>query len=388
MRRHAEPPPAPAASPPLLPVQRPQLPPPEAIFDYYRASVDSGWFANGGPCAQLLARRIEERLGGHVFGVPVANCTAGLMAALRAACGAPDAGRRLVLTPSFTFTATAGAIEWAGFEPAFVDIEPDGWHLDPVALDEALEHFGSAVAGVLACSTFGSAPTTEQRAAWRAACERHGVPLIVDSAPGFGSVDEHGCPLGAAGDTEVFSFHATKPFACGEGGMVVTADAELAAHVARLVNFGLEPGTRTSTESGFNGKMSELHAATGLAMLDRLDAVLRTRRERAARLHAEIGHDRVAIQRGAAGSAWQFFHGLLPDAAQRARLVELAEPHAVQLRTLHDPPLHRHPAYARHPRRDLTVTEDIAARSVAMPMANDLADDEIARIATLVGAAG
>ena len=63
------------------------------------------------------------------------------MVALRAACGMPAGARRLVVTPSYTFTATACAIEWAGFEPVFVDIERRGWHLDPAALEAALERF-------------------------------------------------------------------------------------------------------------------------------------------------------------------------------------------------------------------------------------------------------
>ena len=216
---------------PLVPfLERPVPPAPDAIMRYYRLSQEAGFYSNGGPCSQLLTTRLSQYLGGATHCVTVGNCTLGLMAALRAVCGTPRgrsarSARRL----SYTFTATACAIEWAGFEPVFVDIERRGWHIDPASLEAALERFGEQVAGVLACATFGTAPVAEQRARWRELCDAQGVPLLIDSAPGFGSRDENGKPLGGVGDTEIFSFHATKPFSIGEGGVVTTADPEVAA---------------------------------------------------------------------------------------------------------------------------------------------------------------
>ena len=370
---------------PVIRVQQPVLPEPAAIMRYYQASVDAGFYANGGPNARELSRRLEDYLGNIAFCIPVANCTVGLMAALRAMCGAPDPRRPVVLTPSYTFTATACAIEWAGFEPVFVDVEAKGWHIDPTALEEALERYDSRVAGVLACATFGSAPTRSQRTAWRAACERHGVPLLIDSAAGFGSIDEYGRRLGALGDVEVFSFHATKPFSIGEGGLITTPDAELAAEVGRMLNFGLEPGTRVSTDVGFNGKLSELHAATGLAMLDIFDDVLVTRRRHASDVRSLLHGTGVVAQRGSDRSTWQFMQLLMPDTATRDAVVTAAPAHGVEVRTLHDPPLHRHPAFAaRATLGSLPVTDDLAARSVSLPMANSLSATDRERIAALV----
>lgn len=376
--------PARAAPAPVVRLQHPELPEPAAVLAYYERSREAGFYSNGGPCARLLAERLEAYVGGEVHAVPVANCTVGLMATLRAACGAPDGTRRLVLTPSYTFTATACAIEWAGFETAFVDVEPEGWHLAPAALEAALEHHAGQVAGVLACATFGTAPTRAQRAAWRAACERHDVPLLVDSAPGFGALDEHGHRLGGVGDTEIFSFHATKPFAIGEGGLVLTPDPDLAARITRLVNFGLRPGTRSSDEIGFNAKLSELHAATALAMLDGFDDVLARRRRSAQALRGALRGTPLTYQHGASRSTWQIFHVLAATPADRDACVRRAEEHGIEVRTMHDPPLHRHPAFAARPHDGLAVTEDLAARSLALPMANDLPAAAIDRIAALV----
>ena len=129
---------APAAPAPIR-LQHPELPAPERVMQYFELSRLEGWYSNGGPCARLLTDRLGAYLGGGVTVVPVANCTVGLLAALRATMGAPQPRRRLVLTPSFTFTATACAIEWAGFEPVFVDVGRD--------VERAPEHVGELRAG-------------------------------------------------------------------------------------------------------------------------------------------------------------------------------------------------------------------------------------------------
>jgi dTDP-4-amino-4,6-dideoxygalactose transaminase len=241
------------------------------------------------------------------------------------------------------------------------------------------------VAGVLACATFGTAPPVAMRAAWRAACADHGLPLVIDSAPGFGAVDADGGRLGGLGDTEVFSFHATKPLAVGEGGAILTADRDVAARAERLVNFGLDPHRRTSEEAGLNAKLSELQAATALAALDALPHVLAARRRFAAALQAATAGCGLVFQRGAAGSTWQYFQALAPDEATRRSALEAARELGVEARTLHDPPLHRHPAFADAPRHGaLPVTEALARRSLSLPLANALSDEELARIAAVV----
>jgi dTDP-4-amino-4,6-dideoxygalactose transaminase len=358
------------------------MPPIEAVLAYFQRSEDVRWFSNGGPCAIELTERLQARLGAGTHCVLVSNATMGLLVALRAACGEAAGRRRLVITPSYTFTATACAIRWAGFEPLFVDVDAEHWHADPEQLAGALAAHPGEVAGVLACATFGAAPPPAVRAAWRAACADHGVPLVIDSAPGFGSVDARGLPLGGLGDTEVFSFHATKPFAIGEGGMVATADRELAGRMERLINFGLEPGTRVSTTAGINAKLSELHAATGLAVLDRFDAVLAGRRRLAGALANATTGCGLGFQTGAVDATWQFFQALAPTAAARTAALAAAPELAVEVRTLHDPPLHRHGAFAAAPRHGtLAVTEDLAARSLSLPLANHLTDGAIERIA-------
>src|SRR4051812_29270721 len=201
--------------------QRPEVPAAEAVEAYFAASRHERFFSNGGPCQRLLRERLEQRVGAGCL--PVANATLALMAAI-AAMRRP--GREIVM-PSYTFYAGAQAALWNGLVPRFVDIEPAGWHMDPERLAEALAAGGRDAAIVLACSAFGTPPPPAVRSAWEAACDAAGVPLLVDSAAGFGAVAEDGVPIGAQGHAEIVSFHATKPFAVGEGGAMFSRDTAL-----------------------------------------------------------------------------------------------------------------------------------------------------------------
>jgi dTDP-4-amino-4,6-dideoxygalactose transaminase len=220
----------------MIRFQAPQFPPVEAVAAYFARAEEERWYSNGGPCYLLLVDRLEDYLGHGVRCVPLANCTLALALGLRALTG-PERERQEVLMPSFTFAAVASAAIWAGLQPVFVDIDALTWHLCPEALTDALSQRG-AVGAFLACSTFGVPPPISVRRQWEATALEAGVPLLVDSAAGFGSMDEQGQRLGHQGQAEVFSFHATKPFAIGEGGLLATRDQRIASHVSRLANFG------------------------------------------------------------------------------------------------------------------------------------------------------
>ena len=365
-----------------VPFQRPQLPAVGDIEAYFEASRSAGWFSNRGPCFELLAARIEGLVG--VPAEPLANATLAIALALRAATNGLAADRREVLLPSFTFVAGAAAILYAGYLPVFFDVEPDGWHPDPHALEHALERRGRRVRAVLACSTFGTPPPTRLRRAWEACCGDAGVPLVVDSAAGFGAVDESGHPLGSQGSAEVFSFHATKPLAIGEGGVVTSSVSSLLARVGSLANFGFAPD-RTLTEVGLNAKLDEWHAATALAALDELPAVLAARARRASTLSEQLQGLPVVGQLGGERSTHQFVPLLVDDARARSRVLEAGRRRAVEIRTYFDPPLHRMTPFASCTRvGTLEVTEWLADRCLSLPMANDLRDDEIEAIAGAV----
>lgn len=363
----------------MIRFQAPQIPSARAVSDYFALAEETRWYSNGGPCHELLVERLERYLGPGISCVPVANATLGLMIALRALTGFPHA-RREVVMPSFTFAATIDAVLWVGLEPVFIDVDPQSWHLDSLELETALTARSDTVVAVLAASTFGTPPSTTQTAAWHRAATSAGIPLLVDSAAGFGATNDAGDRLGSQGDAEVFSFHATKPFAIGEGGVVTTTDHRLASRMRRLANFGLEGGI-VREDVGLNAKLAEWPAATALAVLDTYDQVLAGRRASASRMLSALEQQGYVRQLGAEGAAWQFVPMLAPSAAVRTAALEGGREEGIELRSYFSVPLHRMPAFASMRRvGDLSHTEDLAARVLSLPMANDLSDGEIEAI--------
>lgn len=360
--------------------QAPQLPPVGRSLEYFALADDARWYSNNGPCHRLLVERLESRLG--VYCVPTANATLALLLALRATIDA-DRSARQVLVPSFTFAATVDAVLWAGLEPVFVDVSLLDWHLDPGALEGALDRRDGAVAAVLACSTFGLPVPAATRASWAEVAAKAGVPLIIDSAAGFGAVDDLDRASGSQGQLEIFSFHATKPFAIGEGGLITTANGGLAEQLRRMANFGFDDDGIVRIEApGLNAKMPEWAAATALATLDSFDDVLRSRRIRAVRLLDAVAPSGYAGPAPTGQPAWQFVPVRAPSAAIREQALAVAGLHQIELRSYYRVPLHRMPAFADWPREGgLEVTERLAGDMLSLPMANDLSPDAIDGIA-------
>ena len=303
------------------------------------------------------------------------------MVSLRALCERSPTSRREVLVPSFTFAAVVDAIVWCGLQPVFADVEAETWHLDPEQVELAIETRGEQLAAVLACSTFGTAPPLAVQQRWESACAVAGIPLLVDSASGFGALDESGRLLGRQGDAEVFSFHATKPFAIGEGGAVVTEDADLAVEMRSLLNFGLDEHRTPRRRHGINAKMSEIHAATGLAVLDGYDQTLDRRRMLAERIRVPLERAGFSFQPGAERSTWQFVPTLAPSPQARAAVLAVAASSGVEVRTYFDPPLSNSRPFSSSQRmHSLGVTDELSQRILSLPLANDLTDSQVERI--------
>ena len=361
-----------------VPLQRPDLPRLVDVQRYYERSEQARWYSNGGPCVSLLEDRITTALEAEAFAV--ANCTVGLVLALRATTIARrTSGRRYVVCPSYTFSATAGAVVSAGFEPLFVDVDPVNWQPDPAQIDLALAQYGTDVAAVVTTSTFGCPPPIEVRVHWETSCAAAGVPLVVDSAAGFGAQDADGRLLGRQGDAEVFSFHATKPFAVGEGGLVTTTDPEVAELLRTMRNFGFDSERRVVGE-GTNAKLSEIQAAVALVVWDRFGDVLDARRARGGWLCDALSPSDFVFQPLVASGTWPLTSVLVP-ASSRARIEQQAFEEGVELRRYYDRPLHRESPYEHGSAvGTLPVTLELAQRTLTLPMANDLDADELVRV--------
>ncbi len=358
--------------------QHPELPSLQDVAQYFRASEDAAWFSNGGPCNEQLTKRIElEVLGTHA--TLTSSGTSALAVALQATgLRKRDDIRTLVAIPSFTFAAVASVVLWAGLEPVFVDVEPTSWHMSPEHLANTLRLDGpQRFAAVIAASTFGMPPHETITDQWEHICRKHGIPLIVDSAAGFGSQRSDGSSLGSQGDIEAFSFHVTKPFGVGEGGLLSTRDDALDRRIKSLVNFGFDTDRTVVEQIGTNAKMSEVQAATGLCVLDAFATTLTRRRSAALRARNALVAGGWSVQAHSDNASWQFIPALAPDQYERDQATKRCAAAGIEVRHYFKP-LHRHPALERIRRpAGLQTTEWLAERSLSLPLST-MMDPEVA----------
>jgi len=223
--------------------------------------LDRGWLSNNGPLLQEFEQRVSEYLG-VTHCIAMCNGTIALEIATRALGLKGE-----VIVPSYTFVATAHALQWQEITPIFADIESTTHNLDPRAV---LRMITPRTTGIIGVHLWGrSAPTTELQAL----ADDHGLKLLYDASHGFGC-SVAGRKLGSFGACEVFSFHATKFFNTFEGGAIVTNDDVLAEKVRLMRNFGFA-GYDDVIYPGTNGKMTEVAAAMGLTNLEDLDVFVR-----------------------------------------------------------------------------------------------------------------
>jgi dTDP-4-amino-4,6-dideoxygalactose transaminase len=219
--------------------------------------LDSGWLSNNGPIAQEFEQRIASFLGVKHC-VAMCNGTIALEIATRALELKGE-----VIVPSYTFIATAHALQWQEITPIFADIDPATHNLDPAAVWRMIT---PRTTGIIGVHLWGRASPVKEL---EAIAREHNLRLMFDASHGFGC-SLNGELLGGFGECEVFSFHATKFFNTFEGGAVVTNNDTLAEKMRLMRNFGFS-GYDNVIYPGTNGKMTEIAAAMGLTNLEDLD---------------------------------------------------------------------------------------------------------------------
>lgn len=176
-----------------------------------------------------------------------------------------------VITTPYSFVATANSILLKGLEPVFIDIEDDGFNLDPELIEDAM---ANGVSAVMPVHVYGT-PCDDQRISGIA--KEKSLKVIYDAAHSF-AVRKDGESILSWGDISTLSFHATKVFHTFEGGALVYKDPDLSKVISKLRNFGIEPDGDVAT-LGTNAKMNEAQAAMGLILLDHLDRIIELRKK-------------------------------------------------------------------------------------------------------------
>lgn len=245
---------------PMLNVTQSFVPPLEEYMAYVQRCFDNAWLTNRGELVQELEGKLAEYLE-----VPYLTLTANGTLPLQLAIKALDLKGEIITTP-FSFVATTSSIIWEGCTPVFVDIEPEYLTIDPSKIREAIT---SKTSAILATHVFGNPCDVE---IIEQIAKEYGLKVIYDGAHAFG-VKYKGRSIFEYGDVSTCSFHATKLMHTGEGGAFFSSDVQIFEKMFIQHNFGYF-GPYNFEEVGINAKMSELHAAMGLAVFNHLGEII------------------------------------------------------------------------------------------------------------------
>lgn len=333
------------------------------------------------------AERFEEELAAYA-GVPhavaVSSGTAALHLALVALGIGPGAE---VLVPSFTFSASVSVIFQVGARPVFVDVLPDVYTLDPADLEAKVT---PRTRGIMVVDVFG------HPAEWREVlkvAEGAGLKVVDDACEALGA-EYRGRRLGSLGDASAFAFYPNKQITAGEGGMLLTADGEVAEAVRSLRNQGRAAmgSWLEHARLGYNYRLDEMSAALGVSQLRRLDDLL-ARRERVARTYGRLLAELPGVEaprvRSGVRMSWFVYVVRLAPRLERGPIMEAMGRRGVPTRAYFSP-IHLQP-YVRRRLGDLDgslpVTEEAARRTIALPFHGRLGEDEIRRVVDTLGEA-
>ncbi|MEO8435103.1 MAG: aminotransferase class I/II-fold pyridoxal phosphate-dependent enzyme [Pyrinomonadaceae bacterium] len=362
-----------------LHVGRPNFGDRQHLLERIDEIIDGRWFTNAGPFVKELEQKLAQFLGVKHC-IAMCNATIALEIAIKALGLKGE-----VIVPSFTFIATAHALQWQEITPVFCDVDPETHNLDPRRVEELITPHTSGIIGVhlwgRPCDVAGLAEVAH----------RHRLALLFDAAHAF-ACSYAGRMIGSFGDAEVFSFHATKFFNTFEGGAVTTNDDELAARMRLMKNFGFA-GYDNVIYIGTNGKMSEVCAAMGLTSLESLSEFIAVNQRNYNLYRQELKDTRgvkVIDYDPAEQNNYQYIVLEIDEAATgvgRDDLLNILWAENVIARRYFYPGCHRAEPYRTlYPDAgaNLRVTEELGTRVLLLPNGNAVGEAEIRGICNVL----
>ncbi len=334
---------------------------------YVRDCLETNWISSLG----RYITRFEEAFAGWCgmpHGVACSSGTAALHLSLVALGIGPGDE---VIIPDFTLIVSANTVILAGAKPVLADVDPKTWCLDPRKVEEKVTARTRAIMAVHMYGHPCDMPALSDIA------RRHSLAMIEDCAEGHGA-EIAGRKVGGFGDAGCFSFYGNKILTTGEGGMVLTRDAGLAAKLRLLRDQGFEPPRFVHRVVGFNYRLTNLQAAIGLAQTEKADEKVRRKREIASWYLDLLGSEsdvEVPVEApGAKNVYWMFGVKLGPRFTQgRDAVMEELKAKGIETRAFFCP-MHRQPVFQdggdpRWPdvRGDFPVSDDLWERGLYLP---------------------
>ena len=335
-----------------------------------RHALESGQYILGQEVASFEAEFAAYLGIAHAIGVN--SGTDALYLALRSCnVGAGDG----VLTVSHTAVATVAAIEWTGATPVFVDIDPVTFTMDVQRLEQTIKQYGRSIKAIVPVHLYGHAA---QISDIKEIARRHGLRVIEDCAQAHGAKWQ-GRKVGTFGDLAAFSFYPTKNLAAlGDGGAVVTNDAELAHRIRLLREYGWEQ-RYLSNSVGVNSRLDELQAAVLRIKLRHLDEDTQRRIDLAQLYRAGLRTDDSLRLPQQSDGATHVHHQYVIRSANRDNLRDYLQQQGTGTLIHYPVPIHLQPAYAGRLKifMSLTETETAAREILSLPLFPELREEQI-----------
>lgn len=353
-----------------VPVTMPSLPPIEEYMVALKPAWESGILTHNGP----LVRELESRLKTRFDIQHLVAMTSGTVA-LQLAVRALDLKGEVITTP-FSWIATCSAIKWERCTPVFADVNEETFNIDPEQIESRISPQTSAIMPVHVFSNPCDIEIIEVIA------RRHNLRVIYDAAHAFGVTYKQRSIL-EYGDISATSFHATKLFNTGEGGACVTPNAEIASRLQRLRFFGHDD-RKSIVEDGLNGKMTEVHAALGLANLPWLEAVLDRRRQINLQYRQELsGIGWIQFQKIQEDSCnFSYMPIVFDSEARLEKAVAALQKQRIHARRYFRPSLNTVEAVG--PYQECPVSESLSARILCVPSFHELPETTISRVCEVI----
>ncbi len=353
-----------------IPVYRPELGGNEMA--YVQQCLESTWISSKGEFIGRFQSDFARFIGAeHV--VAVTNGTVALhLALLGVGIGPGDE----VIVPSLTYIAAVNAIRYVGATPVFADSDARTWQIDPAHVARLIT---SRTRAIMAVHTYGQSCDL---AALGDLCQRHQLRLIEDCAEAFGTRigDRH---VGTFGDVATFSFFGNKTVTTGEGGMVVSRDADVHALICKLRGQGLA-GEKEYWHDvvGYNYRITNICAAIGVAQMERAHELIARKRTLAIEMRAAMADLPLEFhleQPGTTHSFWMV-SALAKSEAERDGLRRALREEGIETRPVFHP-AHTMPMYSAG-QTGLEVSVDLATRGLNLPSWPGLSETQIRTIAT------
>ena len=353
----------------------------EREVEAVRRVLESGWVIQGPQVAGFEEDVAALHQVEHA--IAVSSGTAALhVAYLALELGKPDA----IFVPSFAWPSAANMALAIGAVPILVDVDPSTYNLSPDSLQAALDlvrlHKMGVPRAVVVVHQFGLAASLEPICA---IARTAGMIVIEDAACALGAT-RRGIPVGADGEVTVLSFHPRKAVTTGEGGMILTNDAEIAERCRSLRNHGQTMGSKRDIEMvGFNYRMSDIAAAIGRCQLQKLATILSRRRLLAKLYSEELSNcELIALPHMSEEHTWQTYMVVLDKGIDREAIVHAL--HAVGIESgpgsLSAHCMTLHSGSRRLWASGMPASERLNQQGLALPLHGGLSEEDVLFVAS------